>query len=142
MDTISPTRIDDIIRECLFNNDEIEAGKPKDGLPMVVGKGLMGNFGFHSERLEARREEISQMLDLLPDHFHQNKGGGWSFLNMCMDKNDHHWGEHRDMDHLICLGTALGLMQVLNLPPREICPGKVPYILIVDQKKETAKKES
>ena len=140
MDTISPELIEEIIRECLFNEDEIEAEKPKDGLVMVVGKGILGNFGFHSERLQARREEVSQMLDLIPDQFHEGKGRGWSFLNMCMDKNDRQWGEHRDMDHLICLGVALGLMKVCEFPPREICPGGMPYIQILHPKEE-AKKE-
>lgn len=137
MDTISTTRIDEIIRECLFNDEtEIEDGKPKAGIEMKTGKGVMGGFGFHAERLESNREEVAQMIDLLPDVFRQ----GMSFLNMCMDKNGAQWGEHRDMDLLICLGTALGLMKVLEGIPRQMLPGGMPYIQVLDQTKEAAEK--
>ena len=58
-------------------------------------------------------------------------GGGWSFLQACVDKNGNHWGEHSNMEELFCLGIAIG--KVESLLPRDmwkVLPGGVPYYVI------------
>lgn len=71
------------------------------------------------------------MLADLPDEFMQEKGGGWSFLNMCMTKDGEQWGEHPNMEELMVLGCGLGLMK-LQLPRAvwSSLPGGVPYLSV------------
>ena len=72
------------------------------------------------------------MLEQLPDKFHKEKGGGWSFLNLCMDKYRRQWTDlHSVCDMLVCLGIATGH---LSFPmPRDlwnISPGEMPYVVV------------
>lgn len=97
----------------------------------VVVNGVVRLFGFHPERLKAKKEEIRGLLSQLNDDFMVGKGGGMSFLNLCYDREERHWGEHRDCDDLICLGIAVGMASFAM--PREhwkIFPGDMPYIIV------------
>lgn len=129
---VRPERIKEILIDCLFRDNEIDSdSKPKNNIEPVIGYGIMGNVGFHPDRIENHRSEIIEMLNELPTEFHKDSGGGWSFLNMVNDKNGIHWGEHQDAEHLMQLGTALGKVEVQL--PREIwsaLPGGVPYLCI------------
>lgn len=73
------------------------------------------------------------MCEQLPESFHESKGGGWSFLNMCEDKGGNQWsGTHKTMEQLLCLGMAMNKMKILL--PREvwkIFPGGMPYVAIL-----------
>ncbi len=97
----------------------------------VLAQGVVSKFAFRKNNLEAHREDVASLLRCLPDEFHKDKGGGWSFLNGCMDKDGVQWGEQRDVDTLICLGLALGLV---SFPmPRDmwsVLPGGVPYFVV------------
>lgn len=57
---------------------------------------------------------------------------GWAFQNLCYDKHGNQWGEHKNMEELMCLGLATGLVQFC-LPREEwaVFPGGLPYILFV-----------
>ena len=117
---LNAKRINEIIYACLFNDEENTAS-------YIIGYGIRTNIGFHPERLEKHRTEISEMIDQLPDTFRQ----GDSFLNACIDKNSHQWGEHKDIEQLMQLGTAIGK---ISLPfERKFwpsLPGGMPYLLI------------
>lgn len=98
----------------------------------VVTQGVMGHFCFNKSRLEEKREDLVSMLKELDDKFFVGKGEGYSFLNACMTKNGRQWGEHRNIDELICLGIGLGLVKFCM--PREmwkVMPGGMPYFQIV-----------
>nr|DAL02868.1 MAG TPA: hypothetical protein [Caudoviricetes sp.] len=88
---------------------------------------------FDPERLESRRNDIINMLDELPDEFHIPGGGGWTFLNMCIDRNHRQWTDfHRDCDALYCLGKAIGVCE-FTIAQRDLWrmfPGGMPYITI------------
>ena len=121
---IDPQELENVFVSCLF-----EDGEPTDNA--VIVDGIMSKFGFHPDRLEASRDQVRGWLEQLPDSFHRDSGGGMSFLNACVTKNDEHWGEHPSMDRLFCLGIGLGL--VTNLMPREVwpmLPGGMPYFQI------------
>lgn len=128
-------RTEKILLDCLFKQNEMtEEMKngiiPKDS-PAVVVKGIVNTFGFHPQRLESHREEVRTLLNEMPDNFHKSKGGGWSFLQMCVDKNENQWGEHRNMEQLMCLG--IGLKMVEYCLPKEMwsaLPGSMPYLVI------------
>lgn len=110
---------------CLFND-----GEPTES--HVIGEGVTLKIGFHPERLKAAEPIISELLDKLPNEFKKTGGGGWTFLNMCNDKNGNQWtGFHRVMDELVTMGIAAG--KVSFLMPREmweVFPGGMPYVVI------------
>lgn len=109
---------------CLFKDGE-------DTSNHVRVSGILGDFGFHPERLESHREDVRTMLADLSDDFHSDKGGGMSFLNACMTGDGDHWGEHPTMNELFCLGIGLGIARFLM--PREmwsVFPGGMPYVSV------------
>ena len=148
MPLINANRVEEILRDCLFTDDEIghsalsgdgiEAGRvPADAVP---ARGIMNNFMFHAGRLDSHRAEIEQMLMNLPESFMRSKGGGMSFLQACQDRADEQWtGLHLRMDQLFVLGIAIGKAEFLM--PREmwsILPGGMPYLVVEDGQTEQA----
>lgn len=87
---------------------------------------------FSPAKIKENHDKIRDMLECLDDNFFVGKGGGWSFLNMCVDKHGKLWtGDHMQCDKLICLGLAANLLQ-FTLPRDVWCvlPGEVPYITV------------
>ena len=129
---INAAEVRQALTDSLYKDDEIVDGKPPDGAILV--KGIISQFGFNPERLEAQREKVKGWLQALPEAFQQARGGGWSFLNACNDANGEQWGEHKDMEALFCLGIALGLAE---WQPREremwsAFPGGMPYVVVME----------
>ena len=126
--TLTPERVSELFEKCLFQDGE-------DTSTAVVVEGIVANVGFHPGRLAAAADEIRALLNELPEKFRENEGGGWSFLNACMDRHDHQWtGVHSTMEQLFLLGLASG--QVECLLPRElwsVLPGGMPYYMIKAQ---------
>ena len=121
-------KVQEIITDCLFKDEEIVNDEtPEDA---VLVEGIVRKFGFHPGRLESHKEEIKELLDAMPAEFHAKEGGGWSFLNLCQDKDGEHWAEHPTMEALICLGIGSGMAKYC-LEDRElwkVFPGNVPYV--------------
>lgn len=129
MKKLTAANVTEIIEDCLFKDGEIFNGQPpKDA---VLVKGIVQNFGFHPGRLAAHKAEILELLHQLPDEFqdiNNGGGGGWSFLNAYMTKDGVHWGEHNNIEELLCLGIATEQAEILM--PREMWsafPGGMPY---------------
>lgn len=130
---LTAQNVEVIFLDCLFRDGE-DASKAK------IVNGVVTDFGFHPERLENRKPEISELLDRLPDEFHANKGGGWSFLNACLTKSGEHWGEHRNIEQLLALGIATEQAKILM--PREmwkLFPGGMPYFAVTPIAQTTPK---
>ncbi len=112
-----------------------DAGKTP--FPLVAVQGVLNNFVFHRERLESHREAVYQLLEELPDNFRQSVGGGWSFLNMCVDRDGNHWAEHVNVEQLIVLGVGLDLMDFLPSQKHrnlwKAFPGGMPYLVFKDR---------
>ena len=126
---LTAENVEKVFMNCLFRDDEIVDGKPV--LPPTTAEGITQNFGFHPERLEAERENVRALLMELPKEFQQATGDGWSFLNACMDKEGNHWGEHSNVQEILCLGIALGLASYIM--PKEmwsVLPGGMPYFRV------------
>lgn len=121
--------VEEVFEKCLFKDDEIVNGKPT--VEPIKGLGVIQDYGFHPERLEENRDNVLAFLGDLPTSFKETGGGGMSFLNACMDKNDHQWGGHRNMDQLFTLGNALKLV-VYPIPRSmwSILPGGMPYVTV------------
>lgn len=126
---INPEEVSAALRDCLYRTEELDGDKvPDDVVPI---EGIMNKFGFHPERLEEHREEVVSWLRLLPKPFRAEEGGGWSFLQACMQEDGSQWGEHQNMDELFCLGMGLSLVECQV--PRELwkdLPGGMPYYVM------------
>lgn len=136
---IDAQRVEEIMKDSLYREEElppnIRAQEELLDLPAVpptdaiVVKGLVSNYGFHPERLKSHQAEIKAMIEDLPKEFLRETGGGYTFLNLCTEKDGRMWGQHRDCENLLCL--AMGLKMAGYCAPREmwqILPGGVPYI--------------
>ena len=118
--------VSETFKYCLFKEGE-NTDNP------VYGEGARTHVGFNPERLQESIFKIVEMLNELPDSFKISGGGGMSFLNMGVDKNNNEWtGLHRNIDELVCLGLASGKMTYLI--PREmwsVLPGGMPYLVVL-----------
>ena len=133
MAQLTAKNVHDILNYCLYTDEEIkqmpEGAAPPEGALLV--QGVLLNLGLHPHRVAEKKEQIRAMLAELPDQFHAGKGGGWSFLNACMDREGAQWGEHSNIDELLCLGQAAGLAEFLL--PRDMWamfPGGMPYFSV------------
>ncbi len=121
---LTSKNVNTVFMDCLFKDGE-DTSNP------AIGEAVMSKFGFNRERLAGHTRDIVQMLSQLPDQFMANKGGGWSFLNACMTADGDQWGEHMNIDQLIALGGALGVVKFCM--PRDMWkmfPGGMPYFVI------------
>lgn len=123
-----------ILRSCLYDSSKImelraAMNTPTEDATMV--NGLTRNFGLQPEKVKEHREQIRALLDEMPRAFHKATGGGWSFLNLCNDKNGDQWtGLHSVMEELVVLAIAAGMGSYCL--PREMwkdMPGAVPYVV-------------
>lgn len=125
---IDPQRVEEIYVDSLYRDSSEVDDR------MVLVHGITHDTGFDPDRLEPHREEVRQMLLQLHDTFKQSKGGGWSFLNACEDREGNQWtGFHQRVGQLFDLGVGLGLAR--SVTPRHMwsaLPGGVPYYVVLD----------
>lgn len=118
MSKLSSEKVKEVFLDCLFQENE-------DKTNFVEVEGITFTAGFHPGRLENHQPEIVEMLDELPESFHE----GMSFLAACEDKHGEQWtGLHQIMEQLFLLGIGIG--KVVCLLPREawsVLPGGMPY---------------
>lgn len=122
--TLTASSVSDLLRECLFKEGESQVNP-------VIAEGVLRKFGFHPGRIAENADKIRALLADLPDDFQADKGGGMSFLNACMTKDGDQWGEHINIDELVCLGVAIGAVKFGF--PRDmwsILPGGMPYLCV------------
>lgn len=127
---LTSTRVSEILVDCLYKDSELIDGIPIEKPVEVIG--ISNNLGFHPARLASYKHEIQMMLDEFPDEFKKEKGGGWTFLNMCVTKNGEQWTSSQKIMEELCLlsiGNKLGSW----LASKELWPvlsGSVPYFVI------------
>lgn len=122
---IDAARLKDIFVDCLYKDDELIDGKPI--VPPIIVEGITAGFGFYPARIEEYKDEIIEMLSQLHPTFYK----GWSFLNLCVDKDGVLWGEHPSCERLMVLGMAID--KVGYCMPRDMwdaLPAKMPYIIL------------
>lgn len=121
---LSSGSVKEIIIDCAFDAGEDQTGA-------VLAEGIMKTYGFHPKRLEKRKEDIANLLAQLTKEFQppsKGGGGGWTFLNGCMDKDGHQWGEQMDVEMLLALGIATDQAKILTTKAMSAAlPGGVPY---------------
>lgn len=104
MSELTAEGVYNVFFDCLFDN-------PKEAEGHEVVKGIAMSVVFNPKKIEEHREEIINFLKQLPDGFMEKKGGGLPFTQACLDKNGAHWGEHRNVDQLLTLGKAIGMVK-------------------------------
>lgn len=135
---ISAQRVTELFSHALFQSHEItpDGTQPLDPSMLAVGVGVRHDAGFHKTRLESAREEVRSFLNELPLIFRADPGlagagGGWSFLQVCVQADGEIWtGMHQVCEQLLMLGGALGYVSRMDFLPREALPGGVPYFSI------------
>jgi hypothetical protein len=138
---LQASNVTSVFFDCFFTDDEITEANGECPKGAVVVEGIMSKFAFHPGRLEKNSGRIKSMVACLPSEFQK----GWTFLNMCMDKNDRQWTDtHQQQEQLLVLGIATGCMSVC-LSDRELWsafPGGMPYVQVhADQLAATARGE-
>jgi hypothetical protein len=117
---LTAENVNQTLLKCLYNDGENTENH-------IKAHGVRLNIGFDPVRLDAQKDNIISMVNELPEDFKI----GMSFLNACMTKHGAQWGEHSNIDELLCLGQAVGAIEMLV--PREgwsMLPGGMPYFKI------------
>jgi hypothetical protein len=116
--------VNETITYCLFAADELENGIPADA---IIVEGITMKLGFHAGRVEEKKPIIKELLNEMPSQFHES---GWTFLNLCQDKNGNQWADlHRTMEALVVLGIAVGMASFcFQRDLWKSLPGGVPYV--------------
>lgn len=125
VEKISATNMAQLLEEafakCLFKEGEDTTG-------MIAVEGIVHKYGFHPERLQEQKKTIKALVAELPAQFKE----GWSFLNLCMTKDNREWtGVQLRMEQLMVMAIGLDIMAYCM--PREmwqILPGGVPYVIV------------
>lgn len=126
---LTATNVNKIFEDCLFKTE------PKPGTNFIHAQGIVANVGFDPNKIEFYANDIKQLLDNLNENFNESSGGGWSFLEACMTKDNVHWGEHKSVEQLMLLGIAAGWVKYLF--PREmwnILAGGMPCFVVVNER--------
>lgn len=121
---ISIVELENIFRDCLYKKSEIIDNKPV--VEPIYVSGISHDFGLNPTRLQNHTEAIIDMINQLPSEFKS----GWSFLNMCIDKEGNQWtSQHSHCEQLAVLAIALDLGRYV-MPKQywNVFPGSVPYI--------------
>ena len=142
MAKLNSEAITKIFLDCLFKDEEIERAKKNDGsfdcacrpVEMICGKTVVFNW----PKLLEHKAELVDYFNEVDDVFKEQIGGGYSFLNLCVDKDGKLWGEQKTCDEFVTLGIGLGICDYLIDDRSLWCtfPGGVPYIIVYETPKE------
>ena len=125
---LTSSNVQHVYLDCLVSHTN-----PGDGETTTPDiHGVIHRAKFWQSKIDENADDINDLLDQLPAGFHAGEGGGWSFLQACIDRDDEHWGEHLHMEMLFLLGLAIG--RVREPEPfasmRGSLPGGMPYYVI------------
>jgi hypothetical protein len=100
--------------------------------------GTFGHFNTFSKRaLDRYTENIVAMLAELPAEFHEQSGGGMSFIYGAMNRDGWQWGEQYHVEELVMLG--IGINRVQFQFPRDLWPllsGGLPYFMVTAEQQQ------
>ena len=76
---LTSDNVEAVFKDCLANDKTF------------VVKGVNMSVAFDTQKVEAHKEDIIAMLSQTPTEFHISGGGGWTFINLCIDINGNQW---------------------------------------------------
>lgn len=122
---LTAANVNAVFLDCLFKDEEA-SNQAFVAANAVMVEGIMSTFGLHHGRVESHKADILDLINQLPESFHNN---GWTFLNLPTDHRGELWGQQQDAEQLYVLGASLGVAEFLMPRPMwHILPGGVPYI--------------
>lgn len=124
---LTAAAVEEVFAACLYREEE-------DGPYQVTVSGAHGAATFSRIRLDNERRRIRAMLEELPSPFRRSAGGGWSFLNLGVDRRGHRWTDlDVEMDRLMMLGLGTNLLRfTLDRSFWASLPGRAPYVIFED----------
>lgn len=125
---LTPSNVEKTFNECLFKEGESASD-------YIEAHSIMMRVGFHPERIKEKQKDIEGMLCQLHGNFMQSNGGGWTFLNACLNKDGEQWtGEHLTIDCLLALGIAIKKVEFqLARELWQSLPGGMPFFFVKDK---------
>lgn len=133
--------VERVFKDCLYTSDEVEKlGVAWIEKNCVRAAGITCEVGFQPTRLHAHEAEIRSFVDEMVPQFFPEGGGGWTFLNLAVDRHGAQWtGLHQRMEQLVQLAIATGMGSFCM--PREFwnsLPGGMPYVVFSQPQKVEA----
>lgn len=132
---LSSKIVDDLARDCVWH-DEAVVGLTDEQLvaKSIVVEGIVNTYAFDPEKIALHRQDFVDLIRELPTEFLPASGGGsggWTFLNLCMTKDEVQWTSfHLVQERLMCLCMAAGLAKyILGREMWSSFPGGMPYVL-------------
>lgn len=134
MEKLTSKAVEKVFDSCAIQSQEMFDKTPD----AIVAECILHKIAFYPEKIKEHKQEIIDLLNQLPDEFKEadgtddDKKGGWSFLNACVDKDGNQWGEHYNIEILIALGIAIGKIE-FNMPRDmwKFLPGGMPYFKVL-----------
>ncbi len=125
---------------CFYPEGTTEENLPEDAVKV---EGITSTLVFNPEKLKENHADIVGYLEQLPEECRvSNDIDGLSFLAMCVDKNKDLWGQHPEMQMLLCLGLAIERVKfVMPRPVWRMFPGGMPYFQYIDEEAFNRKKD-
>jgi hypothetical protein len=131
VEKLSAENVERIFFDCLMPENLTDEQIEKIKFISTEGVSIGGDF--QVKELNKHRQRITEMISQLPETFLQHEGGGWSFLNLCLNKDGQQWTDsHEVCDMLVCLGLAIDKIE-FNIKDRSkwwSMPGGMPYVFI------------
>lgn len=126
---LTPDNVREVYLACLFDDSVPREVAQKRA---IVVEGVTFTTGFDPDKIRELRTSIDDLLDQLPERFEK----GWSFLNLCDNREGELWtGEHQLCQELVMLGIAHGRMSYcMSRDMWSILPGGMPYVLLTPRK--------
>lgn len=98
-------------------------------VPTLRAHGLFNEFFFNPGRLEVHRSAVRSFLGKLSTRYYVDRGGGHSAMAMGHRRDGEYWGGRPDVERLICVGLALGLVDFcLDRRLWHLFPAGLPYV--------------
>lgn len=123
---LTADRVNTLFRECLAT--------AATGENISQIHGVTRRFAIDLLKIKDAKPEIAQMLSQMDDTFMigVGKGGGWSFLNACVDRRGRQWCDlHETVEKLVILGMAAGFAFFTHDRDLwDVLPGGLPYFSI------------
>ena len=133
LEKLTTEAVDWVFHDCLWEEHNAS---------YIDVEGVLTKARFAQKSIEQYRSVINSFLCQLPTAFRKNRGGGWSFLNLCQDSAGNQWADlHQTIDKLVCLGKAIGCLSTTGPEWNPIMPGGMPFVFVDVENDETGLEE-